>query len=45
MEAGGFKQSGYGREKGEEALSEYLASKNVMIDFSGEKRDPFAMKT
>jgi (Z)-2-((N-methylformamido)methylene)-5-hydroxybutyrolactone dehydrogenase len=42
---GGFKDSGFGREKGEQALDEYLASKNVMIDFSGERRDPFAMKT
>ncbi len=41
---GGFKHSGFGREKGEEALGEYLAAKNVMIDFSGEIRDPFAMK-
>jgi (Z)-2-((N-methylformamido)methylene)-5-hydroxybutyrolactone dehydrogenase len=42
---GGFKESGFGREKGEQALDEYLASKNVMIDFSGDRRDPFAMKT
>jgi acyl-CoA reductase-like NAD-dependent aldehyde dehydrogenase len=42
---GGFKESGFGREKGEQALGEYLASKNVMIDFSGLQRDPFAMRT
>jgi (Z)-2-((N-methylformamido)methylene)-5-hydroxybutyrolactone dehydrogenase len=42
---GGFKESGFGREKGEQALDEYLASKNVMIDFSGDRRDPFAMRT
>ena len=42
---GGFKDSGYGREKGEAALGEYLASKNVMIDFSGEASDPFTVKT
>ena len=42
---GGFKESGYGREKGEQALGEYLASKNVMIDFSNTQRDPFAMRT
>ena len=42
---GGFKDSGYGREKGEAALGEYLASKNVMIDFSGEDADPFTVKT
>jgi aldehyde dehydrogenase (NAD+) len=42
---GGFKESGFGREKGEQALDEYLASKNVMIDFSNVARDPFAMRT
>jgi len=42
---GGFKESGFGREKGEQALDEFLASKNVMIDFSGVARDPFAMRT
>ncbi len=42
---GGFKESGFGREKGEQALAEYLASKNVMIDFSNIQRDPFAMRT
>jgi (Z)-2-((N-methylformamido)methylene)-5-hydroxybutyrolactone dehydrogenase len=42
---GGFKESGFGREKGEQALNEYLASKNVMIDFSNVARDPFAMRT
>ncbi|MBL8363597.1 MAG: aldehyde dehydrogenase [Rubrivivax sp.] len=42
---GGFKDSGYGREKGEAALAEYLATKNVMIDFSDDRRDPFALKS
>jgi aldehyde dehydrogenase (NAD+) len=42
---GGFKESGFGREKGEQALNEYLTSKNVMIDFSNVPRDPFAMRT
>lgn len=42
---GGVKESGFGREKGEAALDEYLTSKNVMIDFSGEDSDPFAVKT
>jgi acyl-CoA reductase-like NAD-dependent aldehyde dehydrogenase len=42
---GGFKESGFGREKGEQALNEYLAAKNVMIDFSNVQRDPFAMRT
>ncbi|MCA0242337.1 MAG: aldehyde dehydrogenase [Proteobacteria bacterium] len=42
---GGFKESGFGREKGEQALDEYLQTKNVMIDFSNDRRDPFAMRT
>ena len=41
---GGVKESGFGREKGEQALDEYLSTKNVMIDFGNEKRDPFAVK-
>jgi acyl-CoA reductase-like NAD-dependent aldehyde dehydrogenase len=42
---GGMKESGFGREKGEQALHEYLTTKNVMIDFSNLQRDPFAMRT
>jgi (Z)-2-((N-methylformamido)methylene)-5-hydroxybutyrolactone dehydrogenase len=42
---GGVKDSGYGRERGEQGLLEFTTSKNVMIDFSNEKRDPFAVKT
>jgi acyl-CoA reductase-like NAD-dependent aldehyde dehydrogenase len=42
---GGMKDSGFGRERGEEGLLEFTTIKNVMIDFSGDKRDPFAMKT
>ncbi|QJW85894.1 aldehyde dehydrogenase [Ramlibacter terrae] len=42
---GGVKQSGFGRERGEAALDGYLAPKNVMIDFSGEDFDAFAVKT
>jgi acyl-CoA reductase-like NAD-dependent aldehyde dehydrogenase len=42
---GGFKESGFGREKGEQALDEYLATKNVTIDFSNAQRDPFAIRT
>jgi len=26
------------------AMDEFLQTKNVMIDFSGEERDPFAIK-
>jgi acyl-CoA reductase-like NAD-dependent aldehyde dehydrogenase len=40
-----MKESGFGREKGEQALQEYLTTKNVMIDFSNLQRDPFAMRT
>lgn len=41
---GGMKDSGFGRERGEQGLLEFTVSKNVMIDFSNEKRDPFAVK-
>jgi aldehyde dehydrogenase (NAD+) len=41
---GGFKDSGYGRERGEWALDEFLAPKNIMIDYSNIARDPFAIK-
>jgi hypothetical protein len=36
---------GFGREKGAQALDEFLATQNVMIDFSNVKCDPFAMPT
>ncbi|WP_345461105.1 aldehyde dehydrogenase [Actinoallomurus oryzae] len=42
---GGTKKSGYGRERGAEALSEYLTTKNVMIDLSGTSGDPFSIRT
>ncbi|MCA4135376.1 aldehyde dehydrogenase [Arthrobacter sp. M4] len=41
---GGVKRSGYGRERGLEALDEYLRTKNVLIDLSNSVRDPFAIK-
>ena len=41
---GGFGQSGYGKERGTEALLEYTRLKNVMIDLSDEVRDPFTIK-
>jgi aldehyde dehydrogenase (NAD+) len=41
---GGFKDSGYGKERGVVAMEEFLQIKNVMIDFSDEERDPFAIK-
>jgi (Z)-2-((N-methylformamido)methylene)-5-hydroxybutyrolactone dehydrogenase len=42
---GGYKESGFGKERGVAALEEFLQTKNVMIDFSEEERDPFAIKT
>lgn len=41
---GGMKDSGFGRERGEAGLLEFTTIKGVMIDFSSEPRDPFAMK-
>ena len=42
---GGVKDSGFGRERGQEGLMEFLVPKNVMINFSEEERDPFAIQT
>lgn len=42
---GGTRNSGYGRERGLEALQEYLTTKNVMIDLSGTTADPFSIRT
>ncbi len=42
---GGMKDSGFGRERGEQGLLEFTTTKNVMIDFSNDIRDPFAMRT
>ncbi|KAH0842639.1 hypothetical protein AYO21_08041 [Fonsecaea monophora] len=41
---GGYGQSGYGKERGTEALLEYTRIKNVMVDLSDEVRDPFTIK-
>lgn len=41
---GGFKDSGFGRERGEVALQEFTAVRNVMINFSEDERDPFAVR-
>jgi acyl-CoA reductase-like NAD-dependent aldehyde dehydrogenase len=41
---GGMKDSGFGRERGEQGLLEFTTTKNVMIDDSGDVRDPFSMK-
>lgn len=40
---GGLKQSGYGRERGTDALLEYTRTKNTMIDLSDRTRDPFRL--
>jgi (Z)-2-((N-methylformamido)methylene)-5-hydroxybutyrolactone dehydrogenase len=42
---GGVKRSGYGRERGEDAIDEYTYLQNVMLDYSGTARDPFLVKT
>ncbi len=39
---GGYRDSGFGRERGIEALDQYLQTKNVQISYSGAARDPFA---
>lgn len=41
---GGVKESGFGRERGEAGLYEFLCTKNVMVDFSDDVRDPFAVR-
>jgi aldehyde dehydrogenase (NAD+) len=42
---GGFKQSGYGREAGIDALKDYTETKAVMIEVAGETvADPFVMR-
>jgi (Z)-2-((N-methylformamido)methylene)-5-hydroxybutyrolactone dehydrogenase len=43
--SGGWKGSGYGRERGVEALLEYTQIRNVMIDLSDTISDPFMIKT
>jgi aldehyde dehydrogenase (NAD+) len=42
---GGYKKSGIGRERGVDAVLEYTQVKNVMIDYSSDARDPFAVRT
>lgn len=41
---GGFKSSGYGRERGLESVDAYLKTRNVMIDLNADVGDPFAMR-
>jgi len=40
---GGFKQSGYGRDNGIEALDGFLQTKTVWIELTGATRDPFVI--
>ncbi len=40
---GGFRYSGYGRERGTDGLLEYTTTKNTMIDLSQAVRDPFVL--
>lgn len=42
---GGVKESGFGRERGEEGMKEFLTTKNVMVNLSDAERDPFAVQT
>ncbi len=42
--AGGFKESGYGKHNGFEAIREYSRLKSVIIDHSGAAHDPFVMR-
>jgi aldehyde dehydrogenase (NAD+) len=43
--SGGFGLSGYGRERGHEAILDYTTTKSTMIDLSGKARDPFVLGT
>lgn len=40
---GGFKDSGYGRESGRRGMDEYLETKAIWVELSGETRDPFTL--
>jgi aldehyde dehydrogenase (NAD+) len=42
--AGGFKQSGYGKVGGFEAIRTFSRLKSVVVDYSGETDDPFVMR-
>ena len=42
---GGYKDSGFGKERGTVSLDDYLRIKNVMIDYSNDERDPFKLKS
>ena len=40
---GGYKQSGIGRESGQEAIEEYLQTKTVWISATGKMANPFVL--
>ncbi len=42
---GGYKESGLGRANGAEAIDEYLQTKSVWLELSGEVQDPFVLRT
>ncbi len=44
MPFGGFKQSGYGRLNGQDAIYNYLQTKSVWVDLSDKVQDPFTLK-
>lgn len=44
MPFGGFKRSGVGRENGIDAIREYLETKSVWINTTGQMANPFAMQ-
>jgi aldehyde dehydrogenase (NAD+) len=44
LPAGGYKQSGYGRQDALEGMLDYTQLKSVLIDYSGADFDPFVMK-
>lgn len=40
---GGFKQSGYGKDNGIEAMDAFLQTKTVWVELEGQTRDPFVV--